>query len=193
MFSDLESGAEAYVEGGSETLGDGGGHGMGGDGRAELSQGDRRGTEARPATVLGGPPEQVGLVEGESVEQDGAVLEHRAIAVHLCRSAQLALPYPQIGALLTGEAHGSRVPARVRDRRVHPELGEPRDEGAGKEAVQSVDARAARVVGSSHRDRVGEIRAVEEGAAAGGTTHDLDAEVTTRVVVDVVFGLEATQ
>ena len=71
-------------------------------GRAELRQGDGRGAELRAGHRRASRPgdEQVGLVEREPVEQDRAVLEHRAVAPDLGRAAQLALPDPQVGALL---------------------------------------------------------------------------------------------
>ena len=82
------------------------------------------------AGAPGRGPEQVGLVERQPGEQDRAVLEDRAAAAHLRRSAQLAVAHPQVGALLAGEAHRSRGTVVAGDGRLDPEPGQPGDEGS---------------------------------------------------------------
>ena len=79
---------------------------------------------------------------GEPVEQDRAVLEHRAPAPHLGRAAQLAVPDPQVGALLLGEAHRPRGAPSWRAMRAPstPSRASPAIERAGQQPVDGVDA-----------------------------------------------------
>ena len=120
------------------------------------------------------------------------MLEDRTSAAHLGRSAELALPHPEIGALLPGEAHRSRRTVVAGDGRLHPDSCQPRDERARQHRVDGIDAPGG-TRGAGHHDGVRQVGAVQEPASAGRPAHHVDAPAVARVAVDVVVGLEVPE
>ena len=161
---------------------------------AELAERDRGGAQLLPGhrRCAGPGREQVGLVEREPVEQDRAVLEHRAVPADLRRAAELASPTrrsaPCWPAKHTGPAGPSwRAIAASTPRRARPAISAP-----ASRRVDGVDP-AGRARRPGQGDRVRDVGAVEEPHAAGRAAHHLHAVALAGVGVDVVVGLEAPE